>query len=111
MAPINETATQLIKDRRSPYDLYHPWKEPTRLFATVARGGFLIEGHVVPELRGRIIKTRFVRKQFVDLCAIFIQGPKVQSFLYIMDPQKIKHTQLMLNRQYLILYKRDSISQ
>jgi hypothetical protein len=50
----------------SPYDLYHPWREPVRLFAGVTPCGFRIEEHVYPELRGRVIATRFVRKLFLD---------------------------------------------
>ena len=51
-------------------DLRHPWREPVRLFAGVTPGGFRIEEHVYPELRGRVITTRFVRKLFVDRCLI-----------------------------------------
>lgn len=65
-----QTGTQVTGDQRSPDGLYHPWREPVRLFATVTPRGFMIEGHVYAELRGRVIETRFVRKFFLDTCLI-----------------------------------------
>lgn len=56
---------QAVK-QRSPYDSCHPWRERVRLSVGVTPQGFWIEGHVYPELRGRIISTCFVRKLFVD---------------------------------------------
>jgi hypothetical protein len=41
-----------------------------RLSVGITPGGFRIEGGVVPELRGRVIKTRFVRKLFLDRCLV-----------------------------------------
>jgi hypothetical protein len=70
MPSTNQSGTQPIDADRNPYELYHPWREPVRLFVGVTPGGFRIEGALVPELRGRVIKTRFVRKLFVDRCLI-----------------------------------------
>lgn len=62
----DQTSTQPINTERSPYNFYHPGRKPVRLYANVTPGGFGIEGAVVPELSGRIMRTRFVRKHFVD---------------------------------------------
>jgi hypothetical protein len=64
----DQARTQPINTERSPYDFYHSGRNPVRLFANVTPGGFRIEGAVVPELSGRIMRTRFVRKHFVDRC-------------------------------------------
>ena len=64
--PLGQSGTQQVE----PYDLHHPWREPVRIFAGVTPNGFWIDGHVYPELSGRVIKTCFVRKLFVDRCLI-----------------------------------------
>jgi hypothetical protein len=56
--------------RALAYDPRYRGRERVRLVAAVTPNGFWIEGHVYPELRGRVIKTCFVRKLFVEGCLI-----------------------------------------
>ncbi|MFH0779010.1 MAG: hypothetical protein V2A71_10370 [Candidatus Eisenbacteria bacterium] len=70
MPPRGQGGHQQIVKERNPYDPRHPWRERVRLFAGVTPQGFWIEGHVYPELRGRVISTCFVRKLFVDRCLV-----------------------------------------
>jgi hypothetical protein len=70
MAAPGQSGSQQIVKRRVSYDPRHRWRERVRLVAGVTPNGFWIEGHVYPELRGRVIKTCFVRKLFVERCLI-----------------------------------------
>jgi hypothetical protein len=69
MPSHDESNTAPIEPHRNPYHFCDRGRrDPLRLFANVTPGGFRIEGAVVPELSGRIMRIRFVRKHFIDGC-------------------------------------------
>jgi hypothetical protein len=65
MPSATHARAQQNAGERTCYWIRPPWREPTWFFVGVTPRGFEIEGGIVAELKGRVIKTCFVRKLFI----------------------------------------------